>query len=48
MFTIIVDHKVSTETFYISQYRFSMADFQNIKQDLKVLRSSLPFKGFYI
>lgn len=45
MFTIIVDHKVSTETFYVSQYRFNMADFQNIKEDL---RSSVPFKGFCI
>lgn len=34
MFTIIVDHKVSTETFYVKQYGFHMADFQNIKQDI--------------
>lgn len=32
MFTIIVDHKFFTETFYVSQYGFNMADLQNIKK----------------
>lgn len=33
MFTII-HCKVFTETFYIKQYGFHMADFQSIKQDI--------------